>query len=261
MVNFTLPSTTNEMISISTSQTFRSWVVTFHLRQPMAFLSLNLYDTPGLAPRMNVLFWGPGDFPVSYSNRDTSWNAWNRHSGSFMVDTGILFSNMKFPSHECWMTFWPLTNSDYPTNQTFHNSMTLIPTLTFTELRVVSMEHLQRVWHASRERLPFRTPGSVPHFGTCLCSNCWDQIPRTSHVFTRFFTPNTPWYFLDFALQHIDISMVSLREKGRDLTQSYDKSPYTSRIVRRAKWQHKQRHKKVRISTLINLICLHFIVA
>ena len=37
-------------------------------------------------------------------------------------------------------------------------------------LWVVSMEHLQRVWHASRERLPFRTPGSVPHCGTCLCS-------------------------------------------------------------------------------------------
>ena len=52
-------------------------------------------------PRMNVLFWGPGDFPVSFSNRDTSRNAWNRHSGSFMVDTGILFSNMKYPSHEC----------------------------------------------------------------------------------------------------------------------------------------------------------------
>ena len=25
-------------------------------RQPMEFLSLNLYDTPGLAPRMNVLY-------------------------------------------------------------------------------------------------------------------------------------------------------------------------------------------------------------
>ena len=61
------------------------------------------------------------------------------------------------------------------------------------------MEHLQRVWLASRERLPFRTPGSVPHFGTCQCSNCWDQIPRTCHVFTRLFTSNTPWYFLDFA--------------------------------------------------------------
>ena len=65
------------------------------------FLSLNLYDTHGLSPRMNVLFWDLSDSPVSYSNRDTLWNAWNRHSGSFMVDTGILFSNMKYPSHEC----------------------------------------------------------------------------------------------------------------------------------------------------------------
>ena len=37
------------------------------------------------------------------------------------------------------------------------------------------------------------------------------------------------------------------REKGRDLTQSYDKSPYTNRNVKRAKWQHKQRHNKVRL--------------
>ena len=94
-VNFTLPSTTSEMSSISTSQTFRSWVAIFHHRRPMACLSLNLYDTPGLAPRMNVLFWGPGDFLENYSNRDTLWNAWNRHSGSFMVDTGILLSNME----------------------------------------------------------------------------------------------------------------------------------------------------------------------
>ena len=65
------------------------------------FLSLSLYDTPRFAPRMSVLFWRLGDFPVSYSNRDTSWNAWNPHSWSFMVDTGILFSNMKSPSHEC----------------------------------------------------------------------------------------------------------------------------------------------------------------
>ena len=53
------------------------------------------------------------------------------------------------------------------------------------------MEHLQPVWLASRERLSFRTPGSVPLFGTCLCSNCWDQIPRTCHVFTRLFSWNT----------------------------------------------------------------------
>ena len=41
------------------------------------------------------------DFQISFSNRDTSRNAWNRHWGSFMVDTGILSNNMKFPSHKC----------------------------------------------------------------------------------------------------------------------------------------------------------------
>ena len=46
--------------------------------------------------------------------------------------------------------------------------MTLIPDLTFTELRVVSMKHLQWVWLASRERLLFRTPGSVPLLGELL---------------------------------------------------------------------------------------------
>ena len=40
--------------------------------------------------------------------------------------------------------------------------MTLILNLAFTELQEVSMEHLQRVWHASSEHLPVRTPGSVP---------------------------------------------------------------------------------------------------
>ena len=35
----------------------------------------------------------------------------------------------------------------------YTNFMTLIPTLTFTELWVVSMDHLQRVWYAIRETL------------------------------------------------------------------------------------------------------------
>ena len=145
----------------------------------MAFLFLNLYDTPGLAPRMNVLFWGPGDFQVSYSNRDTSWNAWNRHSISCMVDTGILFTNISPPLTNVWWHSdpWPTVTSQPIRLST--NIVNLIPSLTFTELWVVSMDHLQRVWHNSRERLPFRTPGSFPLFGTCLCSKCWDQIPRT----------------------------------------------------------------------------------
>ena len=108
---------------------------------------------------------------------------------------------MKYPSHE-----WFLTNSDFPTNQTFHQFHDIYTELDLHRLWVVSMDHLQRVWHASMERLPFRTPGSVPHCGTCFCSNCWDQIPRACHVFTRLFTSNTPWYFLDFAFKSRFIS-------------------------------------------------------
>ena len=77
-VNFVLPFTTNVTISISILQTFRSWVATSHLRPPMAFLSHNSSDTPGLAPLMNVLFWGRCDFPISFSGRDMSRNVWNR---------------------------------------------------------------------------------------------------------------------------------------------------------------------------------------
>ena len=36
-----------------------------------------------------------------------------------MVDTGILLSNMQSPSHECYMAFCSLINSDFPTDQTF----------------------------------------------------------------------------------------------------------------------------------------------
>ena len=172
MVNFTHPSTTNELILISTLQSSRSWVVIFHHRRPMACLSLNLYDTPGLAPRMNVLFSGPGDFLVSYSNRDTRLEIviqevlWSIR-GSYLAISSNPFTNVKWHSEP-----WPTVTS--PPIILSTNFMTFIPSLTFTELWVVSMEHLQRVWLASRERLPFRTPGSVPLFGTCLCSNCWN---------------------------------------------------------------------------------------
>ena len=96
-----LPFTKNEMISISTSQIIRSLVVVLNLCQLRAFLSLSLYDTLGLAPHINVSSWGPGDFPVSYWNRDTPQNAWNRRPRSFVIDTELLFTNMRYPYHEC----------------------------------------------------------------------------------------------------------------------------------------------------------------
>ena len=43
--------------------------------------------------------------------------------------------------------------------------MTLLPILTFTELRLVPLELMQRVWHASRKSLTFHAPGSVSLLG------------------------------------------------------------------------------------------------
>ena len=68
-VNFTLPFTTSVTILICILQSFRSCAATSHLRAPMAFLSHNSSDTPGLATLMNVLFWGRCDIPISFSGR------------------------------------------------------------------------------------------------------------------------------------------------------------------------------------------------
>ena len=41
-----------------------------------------------------------------------------------------------------------------------------------------------------------------------------------------------------------------LWEKGRDLTQSYDKSPYTDRKIQKATWQHKNATKNFDYTTI-----------
>ena len=66
-VSCAVPSTKNMTISTSISQTFRSWVAIFHLRQPMAFLSHSSYGMTGLAPRKNVLFWASHDLVFPYN--------------------------------------------------------------------------------------------------------------------------------------------------------------------------------------------------
>ena len=48
------------------------------------------------------------------------------------------------------------------------NLMTFIPSVTFSKFPVVSIEHLQRVRYANRDRSPFQTFGSVRPFGNLL---------------------------------------------------------------------------------------------
>ena len=113
-------------ISISILQTFRSWVATSHLRPPMAFLSHNSSDTPGLAPLMNILFWGRCVFPISFSGRDMSRNVWNRLQGSSMVGTGILPNNMRspLPNVARQSGWWPHTVT-LSIDRTLHQFLTI----------------------------------------------------------------------------------------------------------------------------------------
>ena len=60
------------------------------------------------------------------------------------------------------MIFWPLTRySDFATDQTFHQFHDVDTEFELRRITIGVHEELQRGWHASRERLPFRAPGSV----------------------------------------------------------------------------------------------------
>ena len=71
--------------------------------------------------------------------------------------------------------------------------MTLLPILTFTELRIPPMEHFQRVWHSSRERLLLRTPDPVPFWNLQILF-CWDHW----HSFIHYTTNSWPFPWFDF---------------------------------------------------------------
>ena len=155
--------------------------------------SRSWYGTHSSDPRMNVLFWGPGDFPVIYSNRDTSWKGWKRYSGSFMVDTGILLAIFTRMLND----ILALDQLQWLPYQTFHQLYGLDikrPLL----LPEVSMEHLLPVWNVSREHLPFWTPGSVPFWDLLMLQLLRSVFPNLPCLFSLF-TLNIPRYFLDSA--------------------------------------------------------------
>ena len=166
----------------------------------MTFLYLILYYTPGRAPCMNVLFWGPGDFPVSYSNRDTSWNAWNRHSRSFMVDTGILFSNMKCPlTNDKWHSGpWPVTVTSQPIRlfTNFHDLDTVLDLH-----RITSGFHGAFATGVACQQGTLTLPDTWfrPPFGDLLMLQLLKAIFPSLPCLFPTFTLNTPRYFLDFA--------------------------------------------------------------
>ena len=92
---------------------------------------------------MNVLFWDPGDFPVSYTNRDTYliersksslWTFYGQYWGLIQqneVSLSRMLNDILTLDQLQWLPNWSLST----------NFMTLIPSLTFAESRNrVSME-------------------------------------------------------------------------------------------------------------------------
>ena len=87
------------------------------------------------------------------------------------------------------------------------------------------------MWHADR-RLLHRTPGPVL-FGTCICSSfaTASRLFQFCHVF-RLWISDIPRYFhITYHEQPIHERSLKAREKGKDLTLSYDKSPYNHKKI------------------------------
>ena len=78
--------------------------------------------------------------------------------------------------------------------------------------------------------------------------------------FVVFFQAPLPgqhdWTPLHSGIQQITVifsiiyQIIDSREKGRDLTQSYDKSPYTHRKIQKATWQHRNATKYFDCTTI-----------
>ena len=150
----------------------------------MASSFRSLYDIPGHVPRMDVLIWGRCDFPISFSNRDTSRNAWNRHWGSFMIDTGSYQAIWSSPlTNVKWHSVIDHIQWQPPTDHTFYR------TRPFTEFWEVSIEHMRRVWHADRGRY------SSGH----LVPSLWDL--HMFYLMRPILFPNSSLIFPDYALR------------------------------------------------------------
>ena len=191
------PFTTNEMISISTSKTFRSWVVTFHLRRPMAFYFSSYTIRPGLL--LVWMFYSEDQAAFQYATQSgiprgtlgiiiqlVLWSI----RGSYRAIWSIPHTNVKLHSDP-----WQVTVISQPIRLSI-NFMILIPSLTFTELRVVFMQHFQRVWHTSRELLPFKDTWFCPHFLDLLMHQLLRPefaVAFRSKEEEGFFKEWTPW--------------------------------------------------------------------
>ena len=122
-----------------------------------------------------------------------SVNVWNRPSGSFMVDMGILSNIMKLPSPKCYMTFWDMVICSDTLNWSditpIFEPITELDLITnfdlITKFREVSIEHCNGCGWPTEDAY---SSGHLvlSHFGTCICSNVETILSWTCHVYGPF---------------------------------------------------------------------------
>ena len=183
-VSCALPFTTNVTISTSISKTFRSWAATFHLRQPMAFLSQSSYGIPGLTLLLNVLFEGLYDFHLSSSERICQGTFENVPGGYWVltrhyeVPLSQMLHDILGHSHLQWH---PQLIRHFTNLWTYYQTGPYYRFWPYYQISWGFHRTLQRM------RLLLRTPGPVP-FGTCICSNV--ETILSCHIYGPFEYPS-----------------------------------------------------------------------
>ena len=123
------------------------------------------------------------------------------------------------------------------------------------------MEHLQRVWHANRERLPFRTPGSVPQF--------WDLLvlqilrPDSSNLPCLYSTFHLEYplvlFRFCFAIHVLILYYLLIKQKRSTEGCSKFKSQETRQVQERlvSTLEHMQVPKWDQVSGGVSVLCWH----
>ena len=166
----------------------------------MASLSHSLYDMSGLAPRINVLFWGRHDFQISFSSRNKSRNDWNLHWRSFMVDTGSYhtirsscLTNAKWHSVVWLNTMATFHRSDLISIRDLFTELDLLPTyVRFTQNIFDGCSMPAGEAYSSGHLVP-------SHFGfvyVLLVET--NAFPELVVIFSGLLTSNILRYFLDY---------------------------------------------------------------
>ena len=189
-----------ECISSRTSP-FRSWAVIFHLRQPMAFLSLNLNDTPGACSSYECFILRAGRLSSKLLKQGylverlkSSFRKFHGRYGDLIQQYEVSLSRMLndiLTLDEQWLP----NQSDFPPISSPWYRLWPSPKYEWFPWSICNGCGMPAGnAYPSGHLVP-----PPPHFGTCLI------ISRTCDVFTRLFHLEYPLVLSRFCLESLKL--------------------------------------------------------